>query len=486
MVKKVTEVKEILEEHGYQVRNSIFEVMKQLRCNSICSALNKSGKIKRKDTGFSLAETFQMLLMLPLFLMKTVDGLYKSQYLKLAEMQNDTLYRLQNNEKMPWRTLLSGIVKSFIKITNPKKVVADNSCFIIDDTTLQKTGKKIEGISMVYDHVAHKTILGYKLLALCLFDGVSTLPVDFSMHSEKKLKTKEIKKQYMKKRNEKNQGFKRKQELSKKKTDSAISILKRASKNGIYAKYVLFDSWFFGENFVCEIQKIGRKKGKTMDIICGVKNGKMKYDFNEEKYTAKEIKSILAKDKKAKRCKKYYGCRYYEVVVDYKGLKGIRLYICRYPHQKKWRVFVSTDSKIKFANMMKIYAIRWGIEVFFKECKQLLSLGKCQSNNFDAQIAAATRSFILYLFLSYYKRKTDYETLGGLFKEISEDLQEKNLATRLWELFKELINVVLETIEANGNLNLSEFMKTQEFKRVEEEFKNSFLSSQILEFNKAA
>ena len=321
MVEKVTEVKEILETHGYQVRNSIFEVMKQLRCNSICSALNKSGKVNRTDSGFSLAETLQILLMLPLFLMKSVDSLYQSQYEKLAKMQKDTLYRLLNNEEMPWRKLLLGIVKSFSKEVNPNKEVTENSCYIIDDTVLQKRGRKIEGVSMVHDHTVHKSVAGFKLLALCHFDGKSTLPVDFSMHGEKNLKNKEKKKQYKKDRNCKSEGNKRKKELSLKKTDSTLFMLKRAVKNGLYARYVLFDSWFFGENLVSEILKIGKREGQSMNVVCGVKNGTMRYNFNGGKYNAKEIKNILSKDKKAKRCKKYYGCRYYETSVDYKSLK---------------------------------------------------------------------------------------------------------------------------------------------------------------------
>jgi hypothetical protein len=40
--------------------------------------------------------------------------------------------------------------------------------------------------------------------------------------------------------------------------------------------------------------------------------------------------------------------------------------------------------------MVEIYQTHWTIEVFFKESKQLLGFGKCQSNDFDAQIADST------------------------------------------------------------------------------------------------
>jgi hypothetical protein len=35
--------------------------------------------------------------------------------------------------------------------------------------------------------------------------------------------------------------------------------------------------------------------------------------------------------------------------------------------------------------MIEVYQIRWTVEVFFNEGKQLLGLERCQSNDFDAQ-----------------------------------------------------------------------------------------------------
>lgn len=42
-------------------------------------------------------------------------------------------------------------------------------------------------------------------------------------------------------------------------------------------------------------------------------------------------------------------------------------------------------------------------EIMFKQCKQYLSLRKCQSNDLDTQIADATIDLILYLLLSLIK-----------------------------------------------------------------------------------
>lgn len=57
--------------------------------------------------------------------------------------------------------------------------------FILDDTTLEKNGIAMGNISKVYDHVSGRCLLGFKLLLLAVSDGISTLPIDFSLHREK-------------------------------------------------------------------------------------------------------------------------------------------------------------------------------------------------------------------------------------------------------------------------------------------------------------
>ena len=87
--------------------------------------------------------------------------------------------------------------------------------------------------------------------------------------------------------------------------------------------------------------------------------------------------------------------------------------------------------------MMEIYTTRWTMEVFFKEMKQLLRLGPCQSRDFDAQIAHVTTCCILYTFLAFCRRVHAYAPLGALFESMAAERVEKNLAERLWALFEE-------------------------------------------------
>ena len=93
---------------------------------------------------------------------------------------------------------------------------------------------------------------------------------------------------------------------------------------------------------------------------------------------------------------------------------------------------------------MEIYQIRWSIEVFFKECKQYLNPGGCESSNFDAQIADTTISMIQHTMLTYFKRLNYQQSLGGLFANIKKDIIELDLITKILEFVKELIIILCE------------------------------------------
>lgn len=479
MRKNVNEIEKVLKTHGYSINTIIIDVVKIFKLKSICQQIGF-----RKQDGYSAAETLILILMFPLMLLKSVHALYQSQYKTVTTMKKDAIYRLKNNEKMPWRILLLSVAKQFQNLVNPKKEVADNSAFIVDDTMDARVGNKIENISMVHDHVGSKkgSKLGFKNLTLGLFDGKSFSPLDFSLHVEKQLKAKQRKKQFQKQRDPRTAGAKRKKECRIDKITNALQMIKRAVKHGFRARYVLVDSWFGSKGFIQSIRQI---KDKAMHVICGVRKDKRQYTYNGIKLDAKSLLSTLKQERKEKRCRKR-NTRYYEVVVDYEGIGPVRLYFCRFPYQKEWRLFLSTDTSLPFLSMLEIYSSRWTIEVFFKETKQHLRLGKCQSRDFDAQIAHVTTCYILYIFLSYFRRVNAYESLGALFECMKDELIEKSVAERLWELFDELLQVVITALSESGAVDMKEFQNSPEYQYLKGLFEVSFLVNQLTKGGNAA
>ena len=433
IMRQVKEIETILESGNYSIHNSICDTLKKFKFKTLC---HQSGI--QKGDGFSAVEILTLLIMLPLMALKNIHQLYKSAYKDRADMQKDALYRLKNNERYNWRRLLYAVAKMFVNLTTKQTCTEERgenkkpSALIIDDTADSRAGYKMENISYIFDHTIRKAVLGFKLLALVFFDGKSLVPLDFTINTERGLGPKKQKKQFKKKPCPKSHGAKRRKEAKESKAKAAIEMIKRAVKNGFVADYVLCDSWFTSEALIKAVRGI---KNGAMNLIAAVKNGNQKYGYGGGLFNIKEIMAQLKKDGTARRCRKW-NTRYYEAAVTYKGAGTVKLFMSRYPGQKEWRVFVTTNTSLSYVHMIEVYGIRWTIEVFFRECKQRLNLGACQSRGFDAQIASATVSFILYTLLAYLKRMDSYETLGELFRLVQQDVCEKNMAEKLFALFE--------------------------------------------------
>ncbi len=122
--------------------------------------------------------------------------------------------------------------------------------------------------------------------------------------------------------------------------------------------------------------------------------------------------------------------------------KEIKLFFSKQGKNGKWKVLVCTDTSLSFIKMIEIYQIRWTIEVFFKEAKQLFGLGRYQSNDFDAQIAEVTITMIQHIILTLRYRFDKYESKGGLFKEVAREIIEQKLNERLWGLFIAILKII--------------------------------------------
>lgn len=256
MRKPITEIENVLVGHGYSVNTIIVDVMKTFNLKTYCHRVG----FKKQD-GYSASQIIVLILTMPFLMVKSVGAFYKSNHQGITPMKKDTIYRLKNNEKMPWRSLLLAIAQQFQRLVNPNRELASKSAFILDDTTHAKTGRRIEQISMVFDHVAGRQgiKLGFKNLTLGLFDGKIFSPLDFTLQAEKPLKkTRHRKEQYKKSRDPRSCGAKRLRECKVSKIKNGLDMLKRALKKGFRAKYVLVDSWFSSHEFLKTVRELGR------------------------------------------------------------------------------------------------------------------------------------------------------------------------------------------------------------------------------------
>lgn len=494
-----------------------------------------------KTRGFKIVQLLVTLIVIPFFRIRIDNVNQKERGQKHSKAKKDAYYDLKNNELIDWRLVLKLLRQQFGILTQSDKANENGktTAFIADDTTVMKTGYKIENISKVHDHTINGYLLGFKILVLGRFDGISFIPVDFSIHREKGrgsdqekkrlkkateklkqtkeeykvkeqefkdkkkeakslskiqkqtgetskkqlqqmqkkitrlesqlkkiknritaqqadyqkskleyiqsqkqypvfgLKPKTRKEQFKKKRIKNSPGYKRAQEVDSKKTDTLLQMLQRAVKTGLWAHYFIADSWFFSAKMVQGLRNLA-KEMHYMGMAPQREN--ILYGYDDKMVDSKYI--YKKNRKKARRCRKYHS-HYIQINVDFAGAP-LQLFFVKLGRTKNWKLLVTTDITLDFIKIFELYQIRWSIEVFFKESKQYLGLGKCQSQDFDAQICSTTLTMIQYILLCYYKRIHYQQKIDGLFEEISYQTMEASIVEKLIAQFIELLDIIAE------------------------------------------
>ena len=435
---------------------------------SYINSLLKKVKVK----GVEPKNIFQILLVIRFLDFSNIQQLMLSGYSKELKHQKDVLYDFMKNPLINWRRIVWLFVKQVLSIIDKKSdnIQSDSpKCLIVDDSLLPKSGIKIELIGKVFDHCTRTYSLGIKLLTLGFWDGKLFIPLDFSFHNEqgktkkRGLRAKDLQAQFSKKRDQITPGHTRETEITKDKISVALSMIKTAIKNKIKASYVLADSWFINEPFISGIKKI--KKGLH---VIGLMRTNRLISINGKKYTANRIPEI--KQKQIKYSKKLK-CHYIVQTITYKGIE-MKAFWVRMKGQQTWKMLISTDKNLTFIKAMRHYQIRWSIEVFFRDCKQNLSLNSCQSTDLDAHIASISIVFMNYMTLCLRKRFDAYETIGGLFKNSKEQLLENTLVEKIWNILIELYNLILAELGVEWEKFISKLIQNQE--NLEKQIKNTF------------
>lgn len=452
-IKKIDELKTNFTQSWFEVDY----LLKTIDIFKFSNLLKSFSHFKKQGYGFKYV--LSILLILPFVGISNVSLMKNKDF----KAKKDVFYRLKNNSLIDWRSILWLFVMKFINIVKAKASNNDKvKCLIIDDSFLQKTGKCIEKISKVWDHVSKRSLLGFKLNVLGYWDGFSFIPVDFSLHREfgknkskpYGLSKKESKKQYKKKRTKEQASFQRVQEADQTKIETGIKMFKRAIKQGLNIDYLLMDSWYTCNAFIEAVRNV---KNQTIHLIGMYKIAKTKFKYNNKSYTYSQIRNLLGRAKRNRKTGYYY----LETVALLED-RPVKLFFSRKGKNGKWKTFLTTDTALSFIEMLKIYAIRWGIEVFFKESKQLLALGKEQANDFDAQLAAITFVMMQHILISTRFRFDSYESKGELFRQAKAEIFRESLSERLWGLLLEVLSIVMEIFENQDEDELIEKMFNNE------------------------
>lgn len=185
------------------------------------------------------------------------------------------------------------------------------------------------------------------------------------------------------------------------------------------------DSWF------THAPLIGAILQKGLDVIGMVKPDNKRYLVNQHRLSLKELyyaaTPVEGKNRNILRSIRT------ELVP---GIPVIMVFVRHRANKKEWLAILCTDCSLTEEEIIKIYGMRWNIEVFFKCTKSLLRLQKeFQGRTYDLLISHTTIVFSRYILLAWqHRQSTDDRTLGGLFDALCDEVSELDWAIALNQL----------------------------------------------------
>ena len=303
-----------------------------------------------------------------------------------------TFRNLLNNGKINWQRLLILLTKNVISYIQPLTDENRKEVFIVDDSMYERlNAKNVELCGWQFDHAKRQNKKGFRFLQLGWSDGNTFLPVSFSLLSaNKKVRNAD-------KIDARTHSGKRKIQAQRKGTEVLLELLQSALKEGIQAKYVLFDSWFSSPKIFHALTEM------NLFVVCMIKRSKkVYYRYNGELV---DVKTIFQAEKKRRGRSRYLLSVCVESEVNGICLPVKLVYVRNRNKRNDYLILASTDTTLTEDEIIQLYGKRWSIEVYFKICKQYLRLSKYQGLSYDGIFAHTITVAVSYLILAVQHRE---------------------------------------------------------------------------------
>ena len=411
-----------------------------------------------KRSGTPVGDVTYLLMLWVWLKVDSVAMFSRDALLSFSAAKKDALYDLLNREDLDWRKLQLLTAKKVLK-ANPKNQL---SAFVIDDTVKTRCGKRMPGVSSHFDHLTARCVMGQQIVTLGVANDEQFVPVDNEIFIS------EVKEQALDYRFNDGRSIAAKRYQKSKiqtKPEMVCDMIARAIRGGINADYFLADAWFATkhilrmtiEHSLVAIVRMKKNKMKYRLSVGGVSHllcAKALYQqhvkgqwqtLNHVPYQSKSIAvelNLASSDKEPAQWVK------------------VKLLFVRSVNEEKqqaskhdWALFLTTDSQLEDEKILEVYALRWGIEVYFKEAKQKLGFLKEQSRHYSAYIASIHLTGLRFCLLLFAKQEEGSARLSDVRNDFEESLSCLNFASKLWGLFKALIAGALNEMTSLTNVD---------------------------------
>jgi len=440
------QIETVLKESLADLDIKVKKIFRKLRIQSHLTAAGI-----RKHDGYTALELVYAMVNMCFMHIHGVADFVRRNLVVLSGAQKDAFYRLKKRD-CSWRAFhwrLVGHMGNLLRWSQHRRPEAH---FILDTTCLPKRGQKIEEVSWVYDHNQGKAVLGYEVLTLGVGDPEGFYPLDFGFHFSNR------KGKHYRPAQATGSTARRVKEAGLSKLELSLQMLQRALEKGVQAAYVLFDRWFTSPKFLQAIRLLG------LHAIGRLKNDNVCYLYQGRSVTLaqlyRRIKSDLVWNQElqlslatvAVTCANgltgniIFSKGYQEPEID--KLPGAKL-----SPKSSWAAFFSTDTALTASEVVKKFMSRWSIEVFFKEAKTMLGLGKDPGQSFQAQICAITLTFLRYNLLAFLKnQQTTKLSTGELFHQLEQEIAPLTYMDKIVDYFRRFLLACLNFMHRLGYL----------------------------------
>ena len=420
------------------------KVMKIFQKLRIQSHLTAAGI--RKNGGYTAFELMYAMVNMCFMHIPGVADFVKRNLTVICAAQKDAFYRLKKRD-CGWRAFHWRLVGHMGKLLHWSQHRRQDAHFILDTTCLPKRGQKIEEVSWIYDHNQGKAVLGYEVLTLGVLMPQGFYPLDFGCHFSCR------KGKHYRPAQATGSTARRVKEAGLSKLELSLQMLQRALTKGVRASYVLFDRWFTSPKFLQAIRALG------LHAIGRLKNDAVRYGYQGRWLTVAQLYRLKKSDLVWNQELQYSLATV--AVTCANGLTGKIIFSKGYQEpeidqrpgaklapKSYWAAFFTTDANLTAPEVVKKFMSRWSIEVFFKEAKTLLGLGKDPGQSFQAQICAITLTFLRYNLLAFLKeQQTARPSTGDLFHQLEQEIAPLSYVEKIVSYFRRFLLNILAVMQ---------------------------------------
>lgn len=478
---------DLLLARGCLVDNLLANFWKHMNMRTL---LHRTGFRKRSGT-----DSNEVLYVLLLWVWMKADsiGFFARDALQsFSKARKDALYEAMNREDWNWRSLHQQVaLRTLREMKSPD--AKSPKALVLDDSIQVRHGKKMPGVSSHFDHTTGKHVMGQQMLTLGLSSAEGFVPLDCELFISQ-VNAQPLHQPFRDGRSCAAQRYRVAVQQSK--LQMADEMIRRTLRAGIDAQYLLTDAWFGNKSMLrtaeaASLTPILRMKKSAM------KYRVMRYAQGQASYLeqdAKDLYQTLVRGQWQKVQGQPYQAKAVDVELDLGSstsgesahwVKARLLFVRGASAQEKaqpgkhdWVLFLTTDIHLEPRRILELYALRWAIEVYFKEAKQHLGLLKEQSNHYAAYIASIHLTAIRFCFLVMAKSLRQASGIADIRRQLSANVMSIHYATQLWTVFQALITGALDTLKTSLGDSLKLVQET-----IEQQVQNFFAQALQLEPN---